>query len=206
MTTEIASLPIYLTSQESHLQTFSKFISAIERDGFYVKKIGDTLVHISQEENSEFNHIVINIPQKLSNELTACKFYILDGWRPSWLMSHSLGMFYGLSLKNPDRIIREPSCNRVFDKFISTFKVFRCPNCGSLTFKRENWEHKESRFSEERIENGLNAIATILFLGGHGAGGWWSQATKPRENKSGFTLSCTCCDYIKSVTTSIKYL
>lgn len=38
MTTEIASLPIYLMKQESHLHTFSNFIRSIEREGFYVKK------------------------------------------------------------------------------------------------------------------------------------------------------------------------
>lgn len=117
----------------------------------------------------------------MSDELTTCKFYNLDGWLPEipptfsgisyiglvpvMTIAISHGMIYGQSLKNPDRILREPFCKSIFGKFISTFKVYRCPKCGGLTFNRENWEHEESRFTEDRIGHGLNAIATVLFLG-----------------------------------------
>lgn len=220
MIKEIASLPLYLLKQESHLHAFSNFIGSLEQDGFFIKKDGKNVVEISQYRSLEFNHIVIEFPNELSHEVTLCKFYNADGWLstvPALSTGISRSAFYevssvasslvsmltrGLSIKNPDKIIREPFCKSIFSKFVSTFNIFRCPKCGALTFKRDNWEHTESRFTEDRIGHGLNAIATIIFLGGHGAGGEWSQATKPSEKKSGFNLTCTNCKYVKSVTIS----
>jgi len=224
MIKEIASHPMYLMKHDNYIQVYHDFISSLEREGIFVKRVApwSNLVEISQNPDSAFNHIVIDFPKDLSNEITRCKFYNLDGWLPklpdlstgisciglsiAMPIASSYGMIFGLSLKNQDRIKWEPFCKKIYDKFVSSFNIFRCPKCGSLTFKYENWEQTESRFTEDRIGHGLNAIATVLFLGGHGAGGEWSQATKPRKKESGFKLTCTCCYHIKSVTTSVEYL
>lgn len=83
MITEIASLPMYLNRQENYLQTFSDFLSSLERDGLYVRKhMESKMIEIAQDKNSEFNHIVINFPKELSQELTPCSFYNANGWLP----------------------------------------------------------------------------------------------------------------------------
>lgn len=217
MIAKLASLPIYLVSQDNYNDLLSKFRKTLESDGLFVSKYSDCIFEISHHKSSQFNNIFITFPSELSYELNICTIYNIDGWprgvsNITSLISTTgipitfnlLSALSGSSIKNPDRIMREPFCKKIFEKFISTFDVFRCPQCGALTFKREAWEHEESRFTEDRIGHGLNAIATVLFLGGHGAGGEWSQATKPRKKESGFNLICTKCGYVKSVTTSVE--
>lgn len=221
--TELASLPVYLSKQDNHMIKFSSFISMLVEEGMYVNRLTDNLVEIENHSNIKpdccYSRIVIDMPKELSSEVTMCKFYFLPhslvgsflGLKPNMFTVLSgpfiiLSALFGNTIKNPDTIMRGPVCKNIFEKLISTFEIFRCPKCGALTFKRESWEYEESRFTEDRIGHGLTAIAYVLFLGGHGAGGEWSQATTPREKKSGFTLTCTKCGNVKSVTTSFEYI
>lgn len=211
----LASHPFYIKREEVSNSDFLTFVSKVKDKGCCVKLISSSSVIISQTKNSPYNNIIVCFPEKSEGELAQCRFYNADfPFSPipqTSSISPIVGMgiwkllplMYGHSLKNGERILGEPFCSEILSIFLSSVSVYKCPTCGEFTFKRDNWVHEDSRFTEERITHGLNAIANILFLGGHGAGGEWSQATKQRYKYEGFNLTCVKCGHTHKITTSI---
>lgn len=215
----LSSHPFYIKREELSNSDFNSFVQILQEKGYVVQSRTTNTVVISQTKDSPYNNIVVCYPEKASDELALCRFYNADNpitkavYHPhSSLLFFGMAMnltkffpvlFYGNSLSNPDRILNEPFCSEILKIFLSTIRIFRCPNCGKFTFSKENWEHEDPRLSEERITHGLNVIANVLFLGGHGAGGEWSQATKQRYKYEGYNLTCSKCGHVHKVTTSI---
>lgn len=217
----LSSHPFYIKREELSESDFKSFVSKLQDRGFFVKTISSNVIIISQTKDSDYNTIVACYPKEATDELAMCAFYNADGpFTPTMNVQHSVlslwgGLmafnmtqfvtlaFYGNNLKNHERIMKEPFCSEILKIFLNSIRIFRCPNCGEFTFKKEDWEREDPRFTEERITHGLNAIANVLFLGGHGAGGEWSQATKQRYKYEGYNLICTNCGHVHKVTTSI---
>lgn len=216
----LSSHPFFIKREELFNSHFKSFVSRLQDNGYFTALISSSSVIISQTKNSTYNNVVVCYPEKVTGELAVCCFYNTDGFFvPAINQSYSKLSLAGLlmviesakifplsivgyGLKNHDRILKEPFCSEILKIFLSSISVFKCPNCGEFTFKYEKWRREDSMFTEERLSHGLNALANVLFLGGHGAGGEWSQATKQRYKYEGFKLTCTNCGHGHKVSTS----
>jgi len=222
----LSSHPFYIKKEDCISSHFESFLAKCKDAGMAVSQILPNTYRISPIDRNVYNNIIVYYPDKPQAKYGICKFYNADGLsineqlkkNNQGIFTHHISIGIGLmgmldvltlgnNLKNPERIMNEAFCKSVLKLFLSTIPVYKCPNCGGYTFTMENWEKEESRFSEERVGNGLNAIGCIL-LGGHGAGGYWSQATKPRKKESGYKLSCNNweCNHSESITTNSEYI
>ncbi len=216
----LSSHPFYIKREDINPSNFEAFINEIKEKGYYIYRNGSNFIRIANNKDTRYNNIIVHYPEIPNCELATCKFYNADGpfvlehHHPITALSLVSAMtiafresFYtimhGNDLKNYDRALNEPFCSKILKIFLNHIKIFQCPKCGGYTFSKKEWEQEDSRFTEERITHGLNAIATVLFLGGHGAGGEWSQATKQRYKYKGFNLTCSKCGSIYKITTSM---
>lgn len=225
----LSSYPFYIKPKDLVKSNLELFVNEIQSHGYFTKRITSNCVVISSNKNSTFNNIVVYVPgnDDKEQELAVCKFYNADdSLNFSKVRNHnneqkfnlltfsafntgvalvvnSLGICFGNDLVDHIRILKEPFCSDVLRILLKHYQIFKCPKCGKFSFKRDYWKREDPIFSEERISHGFNAIANILFLGGHGAGGEWSQATKQRHKYNGYNLSCVNCGHVNEVTTDV---
>lgn len=212
----LATHTLYIPKENFDPKSFEPFIESIKLKGYFVQEYGIAkFFRIALNPVAKDNNIFIFYPKKADDKFASCIFFNIDhpgfiggggfsiGLLSPFSSLYSYAFLYGE--KNYERIQSDKFCSEIFSELIHHLPVHRCPKCNSLSFRKEIWETVDKKFTEERIENALNAFGSIL-MGGHGAGGYWSEATKPRYRQTGYHLVCMQCKHSHTVTTEITKL